>query len=297
MKCQNVKRRNFFKRSVAAISSLILLPGVSQNLRAESNSDKSSIEGNETLKTINKLRTIHGNFTDQEISEKHLQQILQATIRAANSSNMQTYSIVVIKDKQKMKDVCGYQGSRLLLYCVDYTRIKASADLLNHPYHPDSITHFITGSTNTILAAQTAAIAARSLGIDYLLTNGIHRGDMERVWKILNLPKTHCFPLIAMVLGYPDKEPAFKKGRLDGLGIVHYDNYHTPSEKELNQITEKYDDKEEHIALISDWDEQGHTHYQDWLYKVWLKRNAKPTANETQMYGLLKRSRFVDLQL
>ena len=33
-----------------------------------------------------------------------------------------------------------------------------------------------------MLAVQTAVIAAKSLGIDSLLTNGVHRGDMERLW-------------------------------------------------------------------------------------------------------------------
>ena len=77
---------------------------------------------------------------------------------------------------------------------------------------------FVTGSTNTILAAQTAVIAAKSLGIDSLLTNGVHRGDMERLWEMLGLPRQYCFPLIALVLGYAAKEPAYQKGRLSGPG-------------------------------------------------------------------------------
>ena len=37
-------------------------------------------------------------------------------MRAANASNMQCYSIVVVRDRQMMQKLCGYRGSRLLLY-------------------------------------------------------------------------------------------------------------------------------------------------------------------------------------
>ena len=40
---------------------------------------------NETLKTLHSLRSIHGNFTEQEITEEDLQAILAASVRAANA--------------------------------------------------------------------------------------------------------------------------------------------------------------------------------------------------------------------
>ena len=240
------------------------------------------------------MRTIHGNFKDQAVPDEHIEQILQASIRAANSSNMQTYSIVVVKDRQKMEKVCQYQGGCLLLYCVDYTRLKASAASLGHPYHPDSITHFVTACINTSFAAQTAVIAARSLGLDCLTTNGIHRGNMERVWNLLGLPKEHCFPLIAVVMGYPTQEPDHLKGRLDGIGVIHREAYHTPTSEELEAIARQYDDKEKHLALNDNWGQQGHPHYLDWLFKVWLKRNANATEQETQMLSMLKTCGFVE---
>lgn len=278
-------RREFLKNSALLSSGVIL--GQAHSVHAAGPS-------NETLKTLHKLRTIHGNFTDRAIPNEQIEQILQASVRAANSSNMQTYSIVVVKDREKMKQVCQYQGGCLLLYCVDYNRIKASAASLGHPYHPDSIVHLITACINTAFAAQTAVIAARSLGLDCLTTNGIHRGDMKRVWKLLDLPKKHCFPLIAVVIGYPAKEPDYLKGRLNNVGVVHRESYHKPTTKELEEITHQYDDKKTHLALNDNWSQQGHQHYLDWLFKVWLGRNADPTAQETQMLRVLKQCGFVE---
>jgi len=286
-------RRSFLKRSAAVCGGAAL---ISHSNIFGSDEKNNSIGDNETLKTIHQLRTIHGNFNDKEIPEDQIQKILKASIRAANSSAMQTYSIIIVKDRAKMKEMCGYQGSCLLLYCVDYNRIKESARFLGYEYYEDNMQGFITGSTNTILAAQTAVIAAKSLGIDSLLTNGIHRGNIERLWKILDLPEEKCLPLIALVLGYPTEEPKYEKQRLDGPGIFHNETYHRLTDEELEMIVKRYYDKDSHIGLIEDWDKQGHKHYLVWLYKTWLRGTDKPTSNETQIFKLLKRSGFVEMQ-
>jgi nitroreductase len=218
-------RRAFLKQGAAAGGGLLLVgTGSSRSRAADLQTNPGALPPpvNETPKTIRSLRTIHGNFLDKPLPESDLQTILQATIRAANASNMQSYSIVVVKDRAKMKAVCTYQGSCMLLYCVDFNRLRASAESLGYSYFPDNIEEFVIASINASLAAQTAVITAKSMGIDSLVTNGIHRGDMERVWKLLDLPQTYCFPLIALVLGYPTEEPPYQMGRLDGPGVIHY---------------------------------------------------------------------------
>ena len=202
-------RRTFLKRGAMLGGGLLLLGARAPSSRAagaETNSPGGPASpANDTLKTIRSLRTIHGNFMDQPLPEPALQTILQASVRAAGASNNQSYAIIVVKDRKMMNDLCGYQGACLLLYCADYNRMKASAAALGYDYQPGTIVDFVTATINTTLAAQTAVIAARSLGVDSLLTNGIHRGDMERVWNLLDLPPTHCFPIIALVLGYADR--------------------------------------------------------------------------------------------
>ena len=292
-------RRTFLKQSAVVGGGLLLLGRQGQMDRvagAETNLPTGpTTPTNETLKTIHSLRTIHGNFLDKPLPESALQTILKASVRAANASNNQSYSIIVVKDSKMMKDLCGYQGSCLLLYCADYNRMKANAEHLGYAYFPDNIVSFVTASINAALVVQTAAIAARSLGIDYLITNGIHRGDMARVWKLLNLPGTYCFPLIAMVLGYPTVEPAHLKGRLDGPGVVHYGKYHELTKEELDEQVRQYDDPERHLALDEDWKAKGYEHYLDWYFKAWAG-GSKPTERETQMLRLLKRSGFIELQ-
>ena len=288
-------RRSFVRRGALLGSGLALLPaeaavGASQPANAAAKAT------NATLGTIHDLRSTHGNFSDRQVPEDLLQSVLQASVRAANASNMQCYSIMVVRDPALMKQVCGYAGSRLLVYCVDFTRLKASAAHLGLPYHPDSVVDFVTSCVDTTLAAQTAVVAARSLGVDSLVTNGIHRGDMERIWKLLDLPEAHCFPLIAVVLGYATEPPKARKGRVSGAGVVHEGKYHRLTPEELDALVKQYDDPTTQLGLNDAWRQKGRKHYLDWLFGSWLSGNAKPTAAETQMLRMLKRSGFIETE-
>jgi nitroreductase len=291
-------RRDFLKQGAMLGGGMLLTRTNPQDAMAEETPKHPAQEqaqpANETLKTISKLRTIHGNFLDKPLPESALQTILQASVRAANTSNLQNYSIVVVKDREKMKQVCTYQGSCLLVYCVDYNRMKTLAEHLEHSFFPDNMNCFCLASIDAVLAIQTAAITARSLGIDYLITNGIHRGDMNRLWKLLDLPTKHCFPLIAMVLGYPTEEPASKKGRLNGPGIIHYEKYHRMTKDEAERMVRQYDDPEHHLALVEDW-KAGQSHYLDWVFTKWWPA-PKPTEQETQILRFIKRSGFMEAQ-
>jgi nitroreductase len=238
------------------------------------------------------LRTIHGDFSDKAVSDQDIETILGASVRAANASAFQSYSIVAVRDPEMQRAVCGYRGSATLVYLADFTRIIATGKRLGHEYDAGNMESFVTASTNTILAAQTAVIAAKSLGIDSLLTNGIHRGDMERLWEKLGLPRQYCFPLIALVLGYAAKEPAYQKGRLSGKGVVHQGTFHNLTGEEADVIIRQYDDKTLHLGLNEDWDQKGHKHYLDWLHKEWLGRNRKP--GETQILSRLRKAGFVE---
>ncbi|MFC2079464.1 nitroreductase family protein [Candidatus Bipolaricaulota bacterium] len=226
----------------------------------------------QTMETLRALRTIHGNFTDKPISEEDLQKVLETSVLAANASNRQSYSIVVVDDADTQEKLSGYKGSVTLVFCVDYNRIIDVAKHLGHEYAMQGFRLFVTGLVDTCLAAQTAAVAAKSLGIDSLFTNGIHRGDPERIYQLLDLPKMHCFPAIALVLGYAEAEPDHKRGRLSGPGVIHRGTYHCLSDEEMVDIVAQYDDSSEHLDMGIPWSEQGHAHFLDWFYEVWSNR-------------------------
>lgn len=238
---------------------------------------------NGTLKTLYNLRSIHGNFSDKEVSDEDLNTIMNACVQAATASARQSYSIVVVEDKKVMKSL-GYVGSKILIFCVDFTRLIDLAEHLGYEFGKNGLEQFITGSTDTILVAQTAAIAAKSLEIDSLFTNCVHRGDIARVYRLLELPEEYCFPLIALVLGYPKKEPdGGKKGRLNGPGVIHFGKYHRLTTEEREVMIQEYDDPETHfLSLISHWRERGYDHYLEYFFGKWIKYPKRRSNGETK---------------
>jgi nitroreductase len=245
---------------------------------------------NETLQTIRSLRTIHGNFSRRDVPAEDLQTILEACMHAANASARQSYSIVVLEDRQTMAKL-GYVGSKALIFLVDYNRIIDAAEYLGKPFHSREIVSFITGSIDTVLASQTAAIAAKSLGIDSMFTNCIHRVPLKDVYDLLNLPSGNCFPLIELILGYPQTEPVYQKGRLSGKGIIHYGRYHRLDPEELSGIVKEYDNKEKHLGMIENWDEMGFSHYLEWFYEKWSGKILDEKQRE--FYSVLLEAGFL----
>jgi len=245
---------------------------------------------NNVLETIHSLRTTHGNFSSREITDQDMTTILDASVRAANASNRQSYSLITVKDRKIMKKLCGYAGSRTIIFCIDYNRIIETAKYLNYSYSPDGLDRFVLGSTDTILAAQTAAIAAKSLGIDSLFTNGIHRGDISRVYELLDLPEKYCFPLVALVLGYPDREPDFKVGRLRGTGVVHHDKYHKLTRDEIDVLVKQHNDPDKELGIDDRWREMGLKNYLDWYYTKW----DPGVKGRSRMDRILQSVRFLE---
>lgn len=240
---------------------------------------------NETLNTIDQLRSIR-SFTDQPISKENLDTILEASIRKANASARQSYSIIVLTDQEKMQTVCGYKGAVTLVYCVDYNRLTDIADYLKLDYERSITIDFITSSTDTVLAAQTAVIAAKSLGIDSLITNGVHRQDFKKIYEVLKLPESSCFPLLAVVLGYSQESNGQKKGRIKA-GVIHYEEYRHLTQEEMRTEINQFDSENHEFGVYADWRSMGFEHYYDWFYQVWNHRQ------EDRYYPFLKEINFL----
>lgn len=240
---------------------------------------------NETIRVIENLKTVR-NFSDRNISKEHLAVILKASVNAATASARQTYSIIVVDDKEVMKEI-GYVGSIMLVFCVDFNRVIDTAEYLGFQYkHGIPIVDFITGSTDTILAAQTSAITAKSLGIDSFFSNCVHRGNINRIYNLLNLPEKHCFPLISLILGYPDEKKLklTRKGRLSGSGIIHSNKYQRLNNLELENMVLEYDSEDKHfLALIDDWREKGYNHYLEYFYDKWCGCFRLDNKNDYQI--------------
>ncbi|WP_423408996.1 nitroreductase family protein [Heyndrickxia sp. MSNUG] len=195
---------------------------------------------------------IHGHrsireYVDREISQDLLDQILEAGIRASSSGNMQTYSIIVTKDKELKKKLYTAHMEQsmvvdapiLITFCADFNRMRKWLALNDAPVHFDNYMSFMIGAIDATLAAQNCALAAENagLGICYM---GSTLANCDQIGELLNLPP-NVVPVVGYSLGYPAENPA-PRDRLPMHGLVHYDQYRDYSDEDILEI---YKDRNE----------------------------------------------------
>ena len=127
MRTENSTSRRRFLRGGLAAGALAAAPGTSMQA-------PDSLAANETLVTIQRLRTIHGDFSERTLRADLLETIIAASVRAANASNMQSYSIIVSREPVKIQKLTTYRSPCLLLYCADYNRLLDIAKHLGHNF-------------------------------------------------------------------------------------------------------------------------------------------------------------------
>ena len=250
---------------------------------------------NDIIKTIHGLRSIR-SFSDKEISAKDLETILHSSVCAANSGGRQNYSIIVIDDKELLKQLF-YGANKGLLFCLDFNRVVDVAKHTGNDFDVFDLRAFINGCIDTMLVCQTAIIASKSLGIDSLVTNSVHRAPFDEVYKTFNLPEKYCFPVIAVCLGYPEIEPTFKRGRIKGPGVIHYGQYERMDNKEMDELVKDYANAEKRLSNVSAdrLKEHGFDNFLDYFYQLWSTRGFPKPMDE--FYKLLQKMGFLNKEL
>ena len=170
---------------------------------------------NETLKVIENRRSIR-KYAATPLTAEEKQTILHATLRAPTAGNMMLYSIIEVEDqalKDRLAVTCDDQpfiatAPWVLLFVADYQRFfdfytfsdveSACKEKGVTPRLPGD-GDLLLASCDALIAAQTAVIAAESLGIgscyigDILENAEIHR-------EMFNLPR-YTLPITLLVFG------------------------------------------------------------------------------------------------
>jgi len=248
---------------------------------------------NETLRIINERISIKEGFLEKPVPDGILEAILDLGVRAPNASNMQRYSIIVIKDKEMQKAIRAYPCSVALVFNVDLNRWIKMCDAIGETYPFAGVSHFLTGVVDAVLCAQNIAIAAQSLGIGSLFTNSIFRTDnMSEVFETLKLPK-YVFPIITLCLGYPEEWPEKRRSRLKRKGIVHTETYHDFSKEDIKDIIDEYNSKD-FVGVDSEKVKAlGFKDYVEWIVKEQIRRSVGKSAR-TNLWNSLAKSGFLD---
>ena len=196
---------------------------------------------NPTLDVIEKRRSVRA-FDPQPLSREERETILHAAFRAPTAGAMMLYSIIEVDDqalKQRLAETCDHQpfiakAPYLLLFLADYQRwmdiytyagVEQRCRELGVPFRTPQAGDLMLACCDALIAAQTAVIAAESLGI-----GSCYVGDILEQYEVhqqmFNLPR-YVLPLTLVCFGRPASPDVARRRvpRFDRRFIVHTDRY------------------------------------------------------------------------
>ncbi|MEA3375186.1 MAG: nitroreductase family protein [Chloroflexota bacterium] len=209
---------------------------------------------NETLRLIQQRRSVRA-YEDRPIERETVDTIINAAMRAPTAGNLMLYSILEIEDpaiKAKLAQSCDNQpfiarAPLVLVFLADYQRwidafvaadvpayCRARGETMRLPGEGD----LLLACCDALIAAQTAVIAAESLGVGSCYIGDImERYEVHR--ELLGLPP-YAFPVTMVCFGYPT--PASRERALTTRfpqASVHFkDRYRRLDEEELFAMLE-----------------------------------------------------------
>lgn len=198
---------------------------------------------NETINVIKNHRSIR-LYSDKEISNEVLDEILKAAQSMPTSINGQQISVIVVRDQEKRNKLAEIAGGQsyiakapvFLVFIADfYKTYLAGKSVENEQIIHESIEGSLVGSFDAGLSMGGAIIAAESLGLGIVPIGGIRR-DPQAVIDLLELPK-YTYPLVGLCVGYPENNSK-QKPRLPMETFAHEDSYRKEG---LEEHIEDYD--------------------------------------------------------
>ena len=191
-------------------------------------------------------RTIR-KYTEQDIPEELLNELLEVAVRASNTGNMQLYSVVVARDQSNKEKLAPAHFNQpmittapvVLTFCADANRFVKWAEQRKAEAGFDNLQTFIASTIDAMLFAQAFCDAAeeKGLGICYLGTTAY---NADKIIEALSLPRL-VVPIVTVTVVYPVMPLPEQVERLPLAAVVHQEAYvdYTP-----DMIDELYGEKE-----------------------------------------------------
>jgi FMN reductase (NADPH) len=191
--------------------------------------DAGTVLTSETIELLHNRVSIR-KYSDEPVSEAHVEALLGAAFRAPTSSNIQSYSVVVVRDKAVLAELYPVVGNQahvrdapvFLCFCADITRMEHAIAERGGSMDDNPLEIGLVASIDASLLGMSAYLTAESLGLRGLMIGAV-RNNPTKVAEILNLPK-RVYAVFGMVLGWPAEAPQ-QKPRMDYSMTVHHDQY------------------------------------------------------------------------
>ena len=203
---------------------------------------------NSTIKTMLQHRSIR-KFSSQDIDEQTLSLILKAACNGSTMGNMQLYSIIITREKEKMKAMAPFHFNQsiatdapvILTFVADFNRFNKYCEFRGAQTDAYSnLQSYHWAVIDAIVAAQNACVAAESLGLG-ICWLGTITFNADKFIESLQLP-IHTLPVACIALGYPDENPELTD-KLPLEALIHFETYNDYTQESIDWL---YAEKEEH---------------------------------------------------
>ena len=187
----------------------------------------------ETLRNHVSIRHYNGEV----IPDGMLHEILNAARRSPTSSNIQGYTLIVVRNPNTKKQLAMLAGDQehietcdvFIAICADIYRLSHAIRVHGKELARNLETTLVS-SIDAALVGMSMATAAESFGLGHVMIGGM-RNHPRDVGELLGLPEG-VYVVFGMCLGWPDEIPP-QKPRLPEDLIIHYERYDAsdPTEK------------------------------------------------------------------
>ncbi|MBN1111611.1 MAG: nitroreductase family protein [Bacteroidales bacterium] len=208
------------------------------------------------LDVLNNRTTIR-KYSDKDVSQELLNEVLEAGCRASTTGNMQVYSIVVTRNNDMKEKLAPSHFNQpmvknapvTLTFCADFNRFNKWCKLNNAEPGYDNFLSFVTASIDALLVAQTVCVAAeaKGLGICYL---GTTTYLAKNIIDTLKLPNG-VVPITTVTLGWPDEKPV-QIDRLPLEAVVHNETYKDYSDADIKNLYAEKEAREDNKAFVKE---------------------------------------------
>lgn len=198
---------------------------------------------NETLEIMASHASVR-KFKEDGVPDELLYSILNAARQAPTSSNLQAYSIIIVRDKETKTTLAKLCGNQIwvkncpvfLVICPDLLRLEKVCVRQNYEFIDRYMDMFIVATVDAALVAQNILLGAESCGLGGVMIGSIRNNPAE-VSNLLKLPDK-VYPLMGICLGWPDTQPMIKP-RLQTEAVIYNERY---DDNQLQEFLSKYDE-------------------------------------------------------
>ena len=175
-------------------------------------------------------RRVARRYRAEPVEDALLDTLLGAAQSAPSKSDLQQYSVVVLRDAVKIKRIADWIGTMdwiatspvFLVWCGDMRRGQRLCELHRMPHANNNLDTFLNTAVDCALAMGAFMAAADAAGLGTCPISYV-RSHIERVTPLLGLP-SGVYPVAGLTVGWPEfRRPVSM--RLPPSVVVHRERY------------------------------------------------------------------------